>query len=436
MKRRIQAIIYNTLKGFVKTPGFFFLAVFIIAIPWWASTMAGDGTAEGKFKVFITYSFLFASIVLTVANIGIASFAVSFEWKKKTLFLLDVKPVKRWEFIIGKWLGVLSINFIFLLLFFLSLSVFSLVVSRQVGHDFPGQRNIFLTYREISPSATKTSQEKGKEEVIAPELMQESPQTSKETFYVLPKGYRQWVFNNIGYSGNGRLYLLYKFHISKGGKEKQTLGYWLFGSPGEKKRYEMVTRVTPEEVHRLMVPVQAVSPEGKLEVTYMNTDPANVSVLFTKTDFKIRYPRGNFFINLISGCVNLLLLFGFISALGIFFSCLTSSLTAVIGTSILTFNAYMHNFAVILYNSLLGQGQAQQGISFAGQISRIILRISLFLLPPLNKALPHSYIGDFLLLPASYLAMLFFRIIILGAAPLLLIAVFYMSHRELGVPNE
>ncbi len=433
---RIRTLARNVLRGFLNTPGFFVLVIMLLGIPWWASNMAGDGTAEGKFKVFITYSFLLTSIVLTVANIGLSSFSISKEWKKKTLFLLDVKPIKRWEIIIGKWLGLLEINVLLLTFFFLSMAGFSLLVSRQVGNNFSVGKNIFVTYREVFPSHTgEIGMEKGNI-TPTPEMQGPNPAVSKENYPVPPRGQREWRFRGLRVEKLGRIELLYRFHTSQKTEQTGSIGYWLVGGYNKENPYEMLTEVTAGKVHRLLIPPEAVSENGELKITYQNVDPQNLSILFSRKDFKVLYPAGNYWLNLLGGMINLILVMSFICALGILFSCLTSTLTAVIATSVFVLNGYLHSFISLIYKTLLNQKGTQGTAEITQWFSQAILRVTLFLLPPLNKALPHTYIGDSLLLPITYLAALLLRIVVVGTVPLLFFAILYLSRRELGVLNE
>ena len=437
MNRRIQAIILNTTRGYVFTPAFFILLLIVLSIPWWSSSMAGDGTAEGKFKVFITYSFLLTSIILSVANIGFSSLAISSEWKKKTLFLLDAKPVRRWEIISGKWCGILLTNFFLLIAFVLSMGLFSLRVSHSTTKNFPETRNLFLTYRQVYPLSSKESAVETSKPISAPESKPAAPSvSSRETYPVPPHAQREWIFRGIKTAETEKVYLLYRFRTSKDDKQTNVVGYWLVGPPATKNPYELVTQATQAKVHRIQLPTGSISKEGDINITYSNVDSRNISILFPKKDLKIIYPQGNYWVNLLAGTVNLFLLVGFISALGLLFSCLVSSMTAVISTSALVFIAYLHDFVRIVANSLIAKPGAQEAVAVSHRISHVVLKSTLMLLPPLNQALPHTFIGDFLLLPPQYLLFLFLRIIVFGAFPLLIIAMIYFSRRELGVPNE
>ncbi len=447
MNRRITAVSLNTFRDYFFTPASIILLIVLLLTPLLCSNLLGDGTAEGKFRVFVTYSFIIGSIIFTAINIFISCSSVSNEWKKKTLLNLDVKPIKRWEIIVGKWAGMLLINIVFVVFFVLAMSFSSLLVSRELRKNFPEHINLFITETELFPLATNTSSQAKPSGFMS--FLSQSSQDRRGN-YVVPAGESMgWTFKGIQSSparqdsagGNSlaeksdNVYLSYRFQTS--GPEEQTiLGYWLVGNSSLPKPFEIQTNLSKGQVHRLPISAQAISNEGELNMAYLNVDPSNLSVLFPESDFKILYPQGNYWINLLKGSINILILATFIFSVGLCFSCIVSHLTAVLATSILIFISYFHEFIEMMSASILREMQAQQGVGIMQRISYPILNFISSILPPLNEALPHSYIGSSILMPTSSLISLFIRIIILGALPLLIIAVIYLSHRELGIPNE
>lgn len=435
MNRRINAVTLNTFRDYFFNPALITLLILMLLIPFLCSNMSGDGTAEGKFKVFVTYSFLISSIIFTITNISLSSSSISGEWKKKTLLILDVKPIKRWEIILGKWFGILAINVVLIICFLLSMTFSSVLVSRNLKRNFPEYRNIFTTEAELFPiPVDKSSQSETSGFMSFFQMSSKASKGGKETYAVPPQESMAWTFKGI-HKSSDNLYLSYRFQTS-GPEGQQILGYWLAGNPSIEAPFELETNLSKDKVHRLPVSSEAVSNDGELNVVYLNIEPTNISVLFPKSDFKILYPQGNYWVNLIRGGVNLLILVTFICSVGLCFSCIVSNLTAVLSTSILISISYLHDFIEIMTSSIFAEIQTQQTVEIIHRISYPMLKFIVFILPPLDKALPHSYIGNFLLIPSAYLIALFIRIILLGALPLLIIAIIYLSHRELGIPNE
>ncbi|MCK4905520.1 ABC transporter permease subunit [bacterium] len=439
MNKRIIAVAHNAFRYYLFTPTSLAIIIMLLLVPFLCSNLLGDGTAEGKFKVFVTYSFIISSIIFTVVNISFSCSSISGEWKKKTLLTLDVKPIRRWEIILGKWFGMLAINIVLVACFLLSMTFSSMLVSHNLTKSFPGHKNIFMTETELFPAqADELSQGK-----FLMSFLQMRQNNRKEIYPVLAKGEMVWTFKGIRKTLAGRdlpgksdnLSLSYRFQTA--GPEKQNvLGYWLVGNPSLPAPFESETSQPKDTVHRLPIPLEAVSDKGELNVVYLNIEPTNLSVLFPASDFKLLYTQGSYWMNLIKGSFNILILVTFIFSVGLCFSCIVSHLTAVLSTSILIFMSYLHEFIEIMLNSIFRDAQAQQTIGMINHLSYLALKFISFVLPPLNEVLPHSYIGNFLLMPFSYLVFLFIRIILLGVLPLLVVAIIYLSHKELGIPNE
>ncbi len=450
MNRRIMAVSLNTFRDYFFTPSAIILLIILLLTPLLCSRLLGDGTAEGKFRVFVTYSFIISSIVFTAINISVSCSSVSSEWKKKTLLTLDVKPIRRWEIILGKWMGMLFINIVLVFAFILAMSLSSILVSRELSKNYPEHMSIFRVETELLPSATFTDTDKEEALQSKPSgflsFLSPTSQNIKGVYTVAAGGNIGWVFKGIhslpvrqtplleGESEN--IYLSYRFQTS--GTEGQTVsGYWLAGNPSLTVPFEVQTNLPKDQIHRLPIPIKTVSDKGELNVGYFNIDPSNLTVLFPKSDFKILYPQGNYWINLLKGGINILILAAFIYSVGLCFSCVVSHLTAILSTSILICISYMHEFIAIMLDSIFSDVQLQQNAeTMINRISYPVLKLIYVIFPPLNDALPHSYIGSSLLIPSDYLFALFIRIIILGALPLLIVATIYLSYRELGIPNE
>ncbi len=441
MNKRITAVANNTFRDYLFTPTSVVLVVIFLLIPFLCSNLLGDGTAEGKFKVFVTYSFIISSIIFTLANISFSCSSISGEWKKKTLLTLDVKPIRRWEIILGKWLGMLFINIVLIACFLFSMVFSSLFVSHHLAENFPEHKSIFTTEKELFPTQTNKSYQGNSLGFMS--FLNISRDNRRGIYSVPAKGEMTWNFEGIRRTSihqnspesSDNLYLSYRFRTA-GEEEQNVLGYWLVDNPSLSAPFEIGTNQPKDKVYRLPIPIEAVSENGELNITYLNIDPANISVLFSAQELKILSPEGNYWVNLVKGSVNILMLVTFIYSVGICLSCIVSHLTAVLTTSILIFTSYLHEFIDITLSSILREVQAQEEIEIVQRISYPILNFISSILPPLNEALPHSYIGSAILIPTHYLTSIFVRIIVLGVLPLLFVAMIYLSHRELGIPNE
>jgi hypothetical protein len=63
-----------------------------------------------RIRTFLTYSLGAATILISVVTVFLATGVVSSDVEGKQVFLLAVKPLPRWQYILGRWLGVMMLN--------------------------------------------------------------------------------------------------------------------------------------------------------------------------------------------------------------------------------------------------------------------------------------------------------------------------------------
>jgi len=79
------------------------LAVSLALLP---SLMEGDGTLSGRIRTLLDYSTTVISVLLALAVTFLSIAVVSGDVRDRQIFLICTKPVHRWQYILGRWLGV------------------------------------------------------------------------------------------------------------------------------------------------------------------------------------------------------------------------------------------------------------------------------------------------------------------------------------------
>ena len=113
--RTITAIARTTIAEGVRTKaasGFALLVLFSVPVFWWIAE--GDGTIKGQVQMFMTYSLGFAGFVLSLLTIFFSCRSLSNEIATRQIYGIVSKPVPRWQILIGKWVGVMSLNVVLL----------------------------------------------------------------------------------------------------------------------------------------------------------------------------------------------------------------------------------------------------------------------------------------------------------------------------------
>ena len=78
------------------------------------SVMVGDGTLAGRIRTFLDYSFSVVSVLLSLVVIFLAVGLVSGDVRDKHVFIVCVKPLGRWQYVLGRWLGIVLLSSVLL----------------------------------------------------------------------------------------------------------------------------------------------------------------------------------------------------------------------------------------------------------------------------------------------------------------------------------
>ena len=108
---RIWAVTRYTLAQCLRTK---VAAVFIIlmlaalvAIP---ATLKGDGTLAGRIRTFLAYSMGATTLLLSLVTVFLSVGLIAGDVQAKHVFLLATKPVARWQYILGRWVGIVMLD--------------------------------------------------------------------------------------------------------------------------------------------------------------------------------------------------------------------------------------------------------------------------------------------------------------------------------------
>jgi hypothetical protein len=89
------------------------LAIALIALP---AQMTGDGTLAGQIRAFLAYGTGIALGLLSIMTIFVGASLVSNDIRTKQIFTVAVKPVARWQYLLGRWVGLVLFNTVLLVL--------------------------------------------------------------------------------------------------------------------------------------------------------------------------------------------------------------------------------------------------------------------------------------------------------------------------------
>lgn len=88
------------------------LAAALVTLPF---TMAGDGTLAGRIRTLLSYGTTITGVLLSLLTIFLATGVVSADVRTRNVFVVVTKPLARWQYILGRWLGLVAFHAVLLL---------------------------------------------------------------------------------------------------------------------------------------------------------------------------------------------------------------------------------------------------------------------------------------------------------------------------------
>ena len=83
------------------------IAVTVGAMPF---LMSGDGTLAGRAKSFLSYGTGLVGAFLSIMTVFLAIWVITEDVRSRQIYSVIVKPLARWQYILGRWLGICMLN--------------------------------------------------------------------------------------------------------------------------------------------------------------------------------------------------------------------------------------------------------------------------------------------------------------------------------------
>lgn len=343
--RRIWAVASNTIAQAIrlKSAGIVIVLLFVL-LPMMGLTVVGDQTLKGKLQTFSSYGLSLTSILLCLLTIVISCYSLTSDLKYKQIFLVTTKPIRRFELLLGKFLGVVVLDAILLTLF--SAIILGLTwslpwwVKAPEGQQQQADREFFTARAVLVPTTNEKAIEEEvkrrydqlrKEDQIPEDMTRErvlSEIRSQELFRAKtcePGRAKLWTFEQVRVKNpNDMIFIRYKFRISNDPLESQVLSTWEIGdtrplesgqNPGTPIFPVQRMDATQTELE-FSVPSSCVAADGFLGILFFN-DLQNNSKTIILDDLKVMYRTGSFEGNFLRVAAMILVRLVFLAALGV-----------------------------------------------------------------------------------------------------------------------
>ncbi len=319
--QRLLAIALLTWKAAFRFRLFWVLTVLLLAaVVGLPILIKDDGTARGFTQILLTYTLSVITALLGLCTLWLACGTLARDIEECQMQVVAVKPIARWQIWLGKWLGILSLNFVLLVIS--GVSVYSLLLWRatQLPADQRAvlHKEVMVARGSAKPPSVET--DIGAEAIRRfKERLAQSPVSSadlaevqkqileqvKAEYQIVPPNYVKTWQVNLGlhrfFLQGKPLHLRIKFNAAATSTSGTFTGLWQVGVPETTKLWRSnPMSLAPDTFHEFEVPADLLDDNGVLNIAFMNANDTTllfpleegIEVLFQEGGFGLNFVRG------------------------------------------------------------------------------------------------------------------------------------------------
>lgn len=327
---RIWAVARQTVfEGIRMRVAVVFLLLMLATVFGLPFIVEGDSSLTGAIQTFLSYSLMLTGFLLSLLSIFMAR-SLSAEFVDRQLFLIVTKPIPRWQFLFGKWLGICLLNGSFLLLS--ALGTYGMMQYIRATrppmdevYDAAELRNQVLVARHATQATlpdfaalAEQEYERNREQGLYDNTLETDPAKIKHDLrakyearwrVVPPLDQRVYRFENLltSRSPEDEIQLRYYAQVSNYPPDEIYRAEWIFGDPlAGATAYRVPTRHIANRFHVIPVPADCIAPDHTLLVRLLNRNPfadepqfPNILEVRKKDGIEVLFVVGSFEGNLI-----------------------------------------------------------------------------------------------------------------------------------------
>ncbi len=327
------------------------LVIVVVGLP---LVLKHDGTARGLVQIVITYCLSAVTAILGLVTLWLATGTLARDVEDCSMQMVAVKPVARWQIWLGKWLGIMGLNFV--LLGLSGLAIFFLIQWRAAS--LPDRQQAVLknelliargSLKEPPPDLDADVEKLLKERIKdigalangadLARVRKDVKEMVKSAYQVVPpNAQRRWVID----AGLLRsqletrpIYLRVKFRTAQYSVKPETYQtFWEIGPPNATNRVRISRPLTTDTFHEFGVnmldakgsltldPIKdgrvlnLLDPDGRLIITFGNGNQANL-LFDLEEGLEVLYHEGGFGLNFARGAAIIFIWLGLLAAVGL-----------------------------------------------------------------------------------------------------------------------
>jgi len=430
-----------------------FIILLVVLLPVMSFSMTGDGTLKGRLQSFVSYGFGLTSFLLCLLTIAVSVYSVTSEFMQKQIYTVLTKPIRRFQFLLGKLLGVILLDVVLLALFSSVIYLITIYIPKFTGasqEELKEARNEFYTARAALtvPEADVTKEVNDDYDKLKKtgQLEQVFPNTSSEQIKSYLTSRKQlekraaevgrdllWEFNNVRPLGpKESLFIRFKYDVSVNPPDLQVYSRWFagdyrqikYGTGIETPIYSFDRKDLIRTFYEIEVPADAVAKDGYLAVGFLNVPLNNTVVIFPLEDgLEVLYKADTFTANFLRAVLLISFRLIFLACLGILSSSFLSFPVAVLLCLVVFFTGAISGFILESFGYLS---------SHIDLIYRYTIKLVVLALPQFDKYSPGTFLVPARLISWSLLARVACLMVCIKAVLLFVLSLIIFSFREIA----
>lgn len=433
-----------------------FIVVLVVLVPVLASTAHGDGvTLKSRIQMFLSFSLSSVCFLLSMLTIFLACGSLSNEIREKSIQMVAVKPISRWQFVVGKWLGIVVLDAAMLVvcgsavygfaMYFKTLPPVNIEDEYAVKQEvFAARAGVPLRAPDMTASVEGTIRQLRAEGRLAAVSGEELNNTREELrrqleaeyLSVPPQGVRTYIFKNllVDRTPGKMLYVRYKAAYGQVPRGEIWQTGWVAGDADQDTRRVQFTRKDPAgQAQTVPIPADCVGEDGSLKIEVYNFDP-NMTLSFTGEEgmMELLYHLGGFGWNLTRGLILIGFRLMFLAAAGVLFSSFLSFPVACLATLMVLFVGICAGFLGDALAWVTPGGSRADPLWYIGPPLRLMARGFVWVVPDLALYDPVPTIVEGRVVTLMWLIVGAFQLIVTRALVLGFLACYIFTKRELA----
>jgi hypothetical protein len=440
----IWAVATNTIKQALRMKiAAVFVVLLIVLLPVMGVSMTGDGTLKGRLQTFVSYGLSLTNLLLCLLTIIVSIYTLTNDIKQRQIYTVITKPIRRFQLLLGKLLGVVLLNIALLVLF--SAIIYTITVYTPKFYDaseadliqvdnefFTARAALTLPEVDVTQEVLETYEKLKKTGQLPPESGENEIKAKLTRRKQLEKRaavvgqWLVWEFNNVRVlDPNESLFIRYKYDVSINPPDLQVYSRWDIGDNRQyPPAYESFLCKDPIRTFReLEVPGNLVADDGYLVIRFLNVPLNRTTVIFPPDGLEVLYKADTFTANFVRVVLLILFRLVFLASLGTLAATFLSFPVAILFSLCIFFTATFSGFCLESFDYL---GEKLTWVYY------YTVRPLILLLPQFDKFNPAQFLVPARIVPWSLLAQVAGLMICIKAFLLLLLALLIFKFREIA----